>query len=64
MQLDSVGGISTSTFDGNTAVTGQAVYSFDCVSTLTSNGYQNEPVDALFLDTSAGYSAAVLSAGK
>ena len=64
MQLDTVGDISMCTFSGNTAVSGQAVYSFDSVSTLTTNGYENEPIDALFLDQSNGFSAAALVAGR
>ena len=63
LQLDSVGDISTCTFTGNTAVTGQAVYSFDCVSTLSSNGYENEPFNALFLDKSAAFKPSVLING-
>ena len=51
------------TFSGNTAVSGQSVYSFDSVSTLTTNGYENEPFDSLFLDQSLGFNAAVLVAG-
>ena len=62
--MDSVGDITTTTFSGNTAVVGQAVYSFDCVTKLSSNGYENEPFNALFLDKSSGFSAAVLVAGK
>ncbi len=62
-QLDSVGDITMCTFSGNTAVSGQAVYSFDSVSTLSTNGYENEPFDALFLDQSLGFDAATLVAG-
>ena len=62
-QLDSVGDITMCTFSGNTAVSGQAVYSFDSVSTLSTNGYENEPFNALFLDQSLGFDAATLVAG-
>ena len=63
LQLDTVGDITKCTFSGNSAVSGQAVYSFDSVSTLSTNGYENEPFDALFLDQSLGFNAAVLVAG-
>lgn len=62
--IASIGTVENSTFLSNAATSGAAVYAFNCAGRINSNAFANEPLDAVAIDHSIGFTEKSLTTGR